>query len=371
VIVMRQSIRLGRVGGVEIGANWSVLVIVGLLAYGLSATVLPAAAAGYSAAAYVAAGVLVAALFVGCLLAHEVAHALVARYHGVGVRRITLWMLGGVSELEEEARTPGAEAAIAAAGPATSLVLGLVAGLGSSWAGAAGFGDLAVVGLRWLAGVNVVLAVFNLLPGAPLDGGRVLRAILWRLRGDRAAAQVAAGRAGVVVGLLLVAGGLALMLFAGDLSGLWFVLLGWYLTSMAVAERASAGVEAALDRLTVADIMTPDPVCAYAWEPVDRIIASARHRAFPVVDIDGRPVGTVELARLVRIPPALRPVRRILDVATPLVEARLVRPDDRAAAAGRALSPVSPLAVVVAGGRVVGVVTGVDIARAVEQARLS
>jgi Zn-dependent protease len=368
---MRQSIRLGRLDGVEIGANWSVLVILGLLTYGLAATVLPAAVPGRSTAGYVATGVVVAALFVACLLAHEVAHALVARYHGVGVRRITLWMLGGVSELEEEARTPGAEAAIAAAGPATSLVLGVVVGLGSSWAGAAGFGDLAVVGLRWLAGVNVVLAVFNLLPGAPLDGGRVLRAILWRSRGDRVAAQVAASRAGMVVGALLVAGGLGLMLLAGDLSGLWLVLLGWYLTSMAVAERASAGVEVALDRLTVVDIMTPDPVCVYAGQPVDRFIASARHRAYPVVDIDGRPVGTVELVRLLRIPPALRSVRRIRDVATPLAETQLIRPEAPAATAGRALSAMSPLAVVVADGRVVGVVTGVDIARAVEQARLS
>jgi Zn-dependent protease len=371
VIVMRQSIRLGRVGGVEVGAHWSVLVIVVLLAYGLSATVLPAAVAGYSTAAYVAAGVVVAACFVACLLAHEAAHAMVARYHGVGVRRITLWMLGGVSELDDEARTPGAEAGIAAAGPALSLALGLVAGIASLWVDVTGVGDLATVGLRWLAGVNVILAVFNLLPGAPLGGGRVLRAILWRIRGDRVAAQVAAGRAGVVVGMLMVAGGLAQALFAADLSGLWLVLLGWYLVSMAAAQRASAGVDAALGRLTVADIMTPDPDCANGWLQVDWFIASARHRAYPVIDLDGRPVGTVELARLVRIPPALRSMRRIRDVAAPLTSAQMLRPEDPAATAGRALSPVSPLVVVVVAGRVVGVVTAVDIARAVELARLS
>jgi Zn-dependent protease len=368
---MRQSVRLGRIGGVEIGANWSVLVIVGLLAYGLSAALLPAAAVGYSPAAYIAAGVAVAVLFMACLLAHEMAHAVVARYHDVEVRRVTLWMLGGVSELALEARTPGAEAGIAAAGPATSLVLGVAAGLASVWASVIGFGDLAVVGLRWLAGVNVVLAVFNLLPGAPLDGGRILRAIVWQLRGDRAAAQDAADRAGVVVGALVVAGGLARILLADDLSGLWLVLLGWYLVSVAVAERASVGVDAALARLTVADIMTPDPDCANAGQQVDRFIASARHRAYPVIDIDGQPVGTVQLAQLVRIPSVLRSRSRVRDVATPLARTRVLQPQDSAVTAGRALSPGSSLAVVVASGRVVGVVTGVDIARAVELARLT
>src|SRR5688572_5554877 len=108
---MRQSIRLGRIGGVEVGAHWSVLVIVLLLAYGLAAAVLPTVAPNRSTGAYVAAGVLVAGMFLACLLGHELAHAMMARYYGVGVRRITLWLLGGVSELEDEARTPGAEAA--------------------------------------------------------------------------------------------------------------------------------------------------------------------------------------------------------------------------------------------------------------------
>lgn len=368
---MRPSIRLGRIGGVEVGANWSVLIIVGLLTYGLAATVLQAGAPGYAPAGYVAAGTAVSALFVACLLAHEMAHALVARYTGVGVRRITLWMLGGVSELEEEAPSPGAEAGIAAAGPAASLVLGVTAAAAALWVDVLGLGALTVVSLRWLAGVNVVLAVFNLLPGAPLDGGRILRAVLWSVRGDRVAAQIAAGGAGVVVGALLAAAGLAQTLFAGDLSGLWLGLLGWYLVSMAVAERASAGFDVTLGRLTVADIMSPEPVCAYAGLRVDRFIASARHRVYPVVDIDGRPVATVELSRLVRIPPALRPMRRIVDVATPLAGVQTVRPGDPAAAAGRALSPMSPLAVVIDAGRVVGVVTGVDIARAAELARSS
>jgi Zn-dependent protease len=368
---MRQSIRLGRVGGVEVGANWSVLVIAGLLAYGLSATLLPSAVPGNATGAYIAAGVLVAGAFLAGLLAHELAHAMVARYHGVRVRRITLWLLGGVSELEDEAPTPGAEAAIAIAGPATSLVLGVIAGLAAVWAGPTGFGDLAVASLRWLAGVNLVLAVFNMLPGAPLDGGRVLHAVLWRMRGDRHAAQVSAGRGGVAVGLFMVLAGLAQTLVTADLSGLWLVLLGWYLMSVAMAEGTSAGVQAALSRYTVADLMTRDPVCAYAGQPVDRFIATARHRAFPVIDLDGSLVGVVDLARLVRIPPTSRAVRRVGEVSTPVSSRNVLRPEDPATAAGRAISPGTPLAVVVTAGRVVGVVSSVDIARAVEVAALS
>ena len=222
---MRQTVRLGRLAGVDIGVHWTVLVVVLLLALGLSTNVLPIAAPGFVTLAYVSWAFVVAVLFFACLLAHELAHVLVARRFGVKAKRVTLWLLGGVSELDSDPPTPKADLLVAGAGPLTSLVLGGI-GTGAAFgAGALGLPRLVVVALSWLAGVNLIIGVFNLLPGAPLDGGRILRAILWRFRGDRLKAGVAADRAGAGLGLVLAGVGLVQILFTRELTGLWQRLL--------------------------------------------------------------------------------------------------------------------------------------------------
>ena len=303
---MKQTVRLGRIAGIDIGANWSALVIALLLGYGLAATVLPAGAPNRSLGAYVITGIVVAVLFLAGLLGHELAHALVARRHGVGVKRITLWLLGGVSELEGEPPTPRAAFQIAGAGPLASLVIGAVAAAGVAIAEAAGASRLIVVSLGWLAVVNIILAIFNLLPGAPLDGGRVLQAIVWRIRGDRDQAQIAANRAGVVLGILLAAFGVVQVFLAGNLSGLWLVLLGWFLVTAANAETASVRMNRALEGRSVRDIMAADPVAGRDNQTIDSFVSdtAARHphTSYPVVDDDGRLVGLVRLSDLTRVP---------------------------------------------------------------------
>jgi Zn-dependent protease len=366
---VRQSFRFGRFAGIDLGVHWSVVVIAALLAFGLADGVLPTTARGYTTASYVAAGLILAAAFLACLLIHEMAHALLARHFGIGVPRITLWLLGGVSELDGEPPTPGAEFLIAAAGPVTSLVIGGVATVAAAATGAVG---LIAVCLFWLAGVNLILGVFNLLPGAPLDGGRVLHAALWRLRGDRVRAQIAADRAGVVVGLILAALGLVEILFASDYSGLWLILLAWFLISAANAERADARMHSALDGLYVRDIMAPDPVSGYDGQTIDRFVdtvaASSRNRAFPVTDLDRMVVGVVHLADLRRVPPEQRALRRLKTVVRPAV---VLSPDLPAADAVLALSAWNPLAPVAAGGRLVGTVSAEDVRRAIDLIHLS
>jgi Zn-dependent protease len=368
---MRQSLRLGRIGGIAIGVHWSVLVITALLAFGLATSVLPGAAPGWSGEAYVLAAVVVTMLFFACLLAHELAHALVAGRFGVAVPRITLWLLGGVSELEDEPRTPGAALLIAAAGPVTSLVLGGMSAGGAMIADALRAPTMVVTCLVWLSGINLILGVFNLLPGAPLDGGRVLHAVLWRIRKDRVAAQVAADRAGVVVGLLLAGLGLVDLLFVGDMSGLWLVLVAWFLISAANAETAQVRIRAALDGHVVADLMATEPVAGYDGQTVDvfvaKVAASSRHRVFPVIDLDRQVVGIVHLADLVDVPAGIRGSRRIGQLVRP---ATLVTPTDPAIEAAKALGPLHPLIPVVEGGRLVGVVSLGDLNRAVELAAL-
>jgi Zn-dependent protease/CBS domain-containing protein len=371
---MRQSVRLGRIAGIEIGAHWSVLVIAALLAYGLATAVLPAGAPGRSTAGYVIVAIVVAILFLVGLLAHELAHALVARRYGVGVRRITLWLLGGVSELEGDPPTPRAELLIAGAGPVASLGFGGLAAAATAVADAGGGSRLLVVSLVWLAGVNIILAIFNLLPGAPLDGGRVVRAVVWRITGDRDRAQIAADRAGVVLGIVLGALGLLQVLILRNLSGLWLVLLGWFLVSAANAETAGVRLHRALDGRSVRDIMTADPVAGRENETIEafvqRIAAEQPHASYPVVDPDGRLVGMVRLSDLARIPESGRSQTPLRAAAAPATDVPETAPSEPASTVARTLTPATPLVAVTEDHRLVGVVSTGDVANAIALANL-
>lgn len=223
---MNETIRLGEIKGVRVGLNWSVIAIFLLLLFGLAAGRFPLRYPDLGVALYVVAGLAAATVFLGSLLAHELAHALVARRNGGKVDGITLWLFGGVARLETESKDPGAEMRMAAVGPFVSLALAAVFGT-ASWALAAATGDSIAVGvLQWLALINGILAVFNLVPAAPLDGGRILRAFLWRRRGDRFTATITAARAGRAFGWLLVGVGLVELVAAGLAGGLWLALIG-------------------------------------------------------------------------------------------------------------------------------------------------
>ncbi|GAA0504848.1 hypothetical protein Ade02nite_70830 [Paractinoplanes deccanensis] len=234
---MRQSIRLGRPHGIPVGLHWSVLVIMLLLTQGLAVSLLPAMTGGYAPAGYWLASAGFAALLLVALLLHEYAHARAAQHYGLRVRSITLWMFGGVAELDGEPPHPRAELLIALAGPAASLATAgvLLLAVGPADSLRAG---LLEAGLGWLAVMNIVLAVFNMLPGAPLDGGRALGAVIWWARGDRAAARRAAAVAGVVLGLVMALGGLFLSVATRSIAGLWLILLGWFLAAVAHDEEA-------------------------------------------------------------------------------------------------------------------------------------
>jgi len=371
---VRQSVHLGRVAGINIGAHWSVLFIALLLAYGLSTAVLPVGAPNHSGLAYVLAATVIAVLFLAGLLAHELAHALVARREGVGVRRITLWLLGGVSELEKDAPNPRAEFFIAAAGPLTSLLLGGVAAAGVVGAEAAGASRVVVVALQWLAGVNILLGVFNLLPGAPLDGGRIARAVVWRLRGDRDRAQIAADHAGVVLGVVLAGLGLLQILLGGNLAGLWLVLLGWFLTTAARAEAAGARLSQALDGHSVRDIMATEPVSGRADQSIDEFVSTTAahhpHNTYPVLDGDSRPIALVRLEDIARIPTTERVRMPLRAAAAPGAAVPTVTADEPASAAARGLSAGTPLVAVTDHDRLVGVVATSDVSHAITLASL-
>jgi Zn-dependent protease/predicted transcriptional regulator len=368
------TFRLGRFAGVDVGVHWSVLIIFGLLAWSLSASRFPAAYPGSPSWAYAVAGVGAAVVFLLGLLAHEVSHAVVAMRNGLSVEGITLWVFGGVARLRGEARTPGAELRIAGVGPLVSLLIGVGFGAVAVVLAAAGITGLVPGTFSWLAGINIVLAVFNVLPAAPLDGGRLLRAALWKWRGDRTWAAITAARAGRVLGLLLIFFGLWQFLAGATIGGLWLALIGWFLLGAATAEEQQARLGNALGGVRVADIMSTQPETAPAdltvAELIDRHLWTSRHSAFPLVD-HGRPVGLVTLNRIREVPPDRRATTTLRDIACAGDELALASPDEpivdllprlNGCADGRAL--------VVSGGQLVGIVSSSDISRAVQRASL-
>lgn len=194
---MFEGVRIGSVAGIPVKVHWSVAVVAWLLSWSMATAVLPQSAPGEAPGAYWVAGLFAALVLFVSLLAHETGHALVAKRAGLRVESITLWLFGGVAQLHDDAPNPRTEARIAGVGPAISLALAALFGGAALALGFAGAPALLVTVVAWLAAINAGLAVFNLLPGAPLDGGRLLRAWLWRRSGDRDLATVgAAARAG-------------------------------------------------------------------------------------------------------------------------------------------------------------------------------
>lgn len=328
---MKQTVRFGRILGVEVGANWSLLVLILLVANGLATVVLPELTPGHRTATYWSVGAACGLLVAGSLLLHELAHCMVALRAGLPVERITLWMLGGASVLGGEPASARAAFWIAAAGPLTSIGLGLTSGAGALVLDAFGAPQLIVSSLWWLGTINVFLGLFNLLPGNPLDGGRILRAFLWWRSGDANRAEIGAARAGRVLGVLITALGFAQWL-TGQFAGLWLILVGFVISTAATSESQLARLRIALGRTRVSEVMTSPRIIAYDAMTVDRFLAEivpgTPEAAYPVLDLDGRAAGTVELHRLVGIRRSETSSTRIADIRTPLKNVPVAHPDD-------------------------------------------
>jgi Zn-dependent protease len=369
---MTASIRFGRIAGIPVGANWSALLIALLFAWSLGGELLPAQVPGLAPAAYWLAGAAGAGLFLASLLAHEIGHALVARRAGLRVRGITLWLLGGVAQLEDEPASPRDELRVAIVGPAISLALAGAFGVAAAALSVVGAPALLVVVAAWLALGNVALGVFNLLPAAPLDGGRVLRGLLWRRHGNRVRAAVTATRAGVWVGTGLVAYGLLGAFTGWGIGTLWTALVGWFLVIAARQERELALLGGGLDRgLRAAQVMTPAPAVAPAWFTVDAFLRNYvepwQAAALPLRGFDGHPAGVVTAAALYAVPADRRHIVRAGDVAIPMSALVLVGPDEPVADLAARLAGGRTVAVVVSGGQLLGLITAADLARAAGQ----
>lgn len=366
VMAMKGSIRIGSVHGVALRAHWSVPLILLLFAYGLANRTLPAYAPGLAPVVYAVAAVIGALLLLASLVVHEAAHALTARRTGIPVRDMTLWALGGMTRMDRPT-TARAAFAVAVSGPLASLLLGGV-GLGAAAGVHAALGwPVPVAVLSWLGGTNLLLGVFNLLPAAPLDGGRVLQAVLWWRTRDRERAQRAAGRSGQVVGIALAAVGW-LAFVKGMSGGLWLLVIGLFVAVTAAAERRWADLVTALRGVRMAEAMSSPVATGADWLTVERFLsdvaAQARHSVLPVLDFEGRPSGVVRLRRVAAVPFAQRESLRVRDVATPLSQCTLAAPDELLNTVLERLGSGGGLPILVMeAGRLVGIVTAHDINR--------
>lgn len=335
-LLERTSVRHGRgyrlleVAGIEIAVDPSWIIIFLLVLFSLSVGYFPARGPGYGWGTYAVLGVVATVLFFASVLVHELAHALVANRFGEEVRRITLFIFGGMAHLSREPRDAATEFRVAVVGPLTSFALAVF-----FWAVAAGIasfaaGSLWVVLFGYLAFINAALGAFNLLPGFPLDGGRLLRAFFWWRSGDlrRATARAADWGAGIAIGLMVLG---ALEIFAGALvGGLWLFFIAMFLRGAAEAGLQNVVVEQMLQQTDVGDLMVDSPIVVSPDTPVadviDQYFLRYGYGGFPV-GADGRADGLVSLAQIRACPPEDRSRRSVREIMRPLGDDIRIGPD--------------------------------------------
>jgi Zn-dependent protease len=324
------SIQLLRISGIRIGASPSWFVVLFLVIWFLSGyfqdTLGGTGTEGFAVA------VCSALLFFGSLIAHELGHALVARRNGIEIDGIDLWLLGGLARFRQDTRSPGQEFAVAVAGPVVSLVIALLfAALAVAFAGADEAVDVALLRtgvdvsaplalVVFLSEMNLWLFLFNLLPAFPLDGGRIARALVWKLTGDRSRATRVSAGIGQLGGYALIAFGLWRAVDGEGIGGLWWALIGWFIASAARSAVATTAFTERLDGITVADVMDPSPVALPGATPAgraeDEFFLRYRWDWFPVVDEGGVFLGLARqeaVARAVASGRGDAPVREVIE----------------------------------------------------------
>lgn len=364
--------RIGKIFGITIEINFTWLIIFGMILWLVTQQELPGAAPDATTAELWITGIITTLLFFGSLLLHEIAHSVMANSLGAGVSRITLFLFGGVSQMKNEPNSPMSEFKIAIVGPLTSVVLGGVF-IGLHFAiRAIGLSGVWAAALLWVGDINIALAIFNMLPAFPLDGGRVLRSILWGAWNNLERATHVASSIGRWFGYAMIGLGL-LGIFAGNLNGLWFVGLGWLLSSAAAGSYQQMQLRNTLGGVHVHDIMS-SPVQTI---PGDVSLAEAaqdhfmtkRFSAFGVEDENGRITGLIRMKDLQGVLRDRWSYITVRDAMQPLDrEAMMVRSDDEAVDAmmQMARNDLGRLLVTDGSGEVVGIISLTDIQRLVK-----
>ncbi len=385
-----RGFRFGKLFGIDLRVDWSWVFIFFLLTWNLFAVFSQWHPDWPPGASFAIAGT-AALLFFGCVLLHELAHALVALATGLKVRSITLFLFGGVSNLEQEPKSPGGEFLMAIVGPLTSIGLGVgltaLAWLSTAmsttefdgtWGAVSQLGPVATL-LTWLGPINVLIGVFNLIPGFPLDGGRMLRSVLWKLTNDLRVATAWASGIGQGIGWLFVGCGIAMTFGAfiplvgtGLVGGLWLAFIGWFLVGAASRATTRLTLDDALAGVTVEQVMQRSPTVVSPDLPVDALVQQylvpGDDRALPVAR-DGRLVGLVSVSDVRRLAPSAWASTPVGAVMRGVETLSLTTPSEPLIAAFERLASrdIGQLPVV-ADGRLIGVLRRRDVSRWLELA---
>jgi Zn-dependent protease len=379
-----RSIQLARLFGIRIGVDPSWFLVLFLVIYSLTGYYQDVFPNEGDSNAFLLATVSALLFFLSILL-HELGHSVVAIRNGIPIVGIDLWLFGGIAKMERDTDSPGVEFKVAIAGPVVTLliavlciVIGTVASSGDFW-NAVRFQDVTLSsGLQavvaYLASINIIVLLFNLIPGFPLDGGRIARAIAWWITGDRNRATAIAARLGQLFSYLLIGLGLVALVTTGDfLLGAWLVFIGLFLGQAARGAVYQTAVMSRIEGLKVSDVMDPEPVVIPGDLPIGRALDEyfLRYRWpwFPVVDTYGTFLGLVDRDRAERIPEDRQPVFTVREIMRPEDANLRVRLDAplEAVLGSEPLRRIGALMAVDEVGRLRGVVTIDQLRRALQQ----
>jgi Zn-dependent protease len=375
----RYAIRIAKIAGIEVRLHVSVTIIFVLIVMGLGNGVLPEWHPDWGMLQLWGTALTTGLLFFGSLLAHELSHSLVAQAHGIAVPRITLFLFGGVAEMEREADSPKIEFLVAGAGPLMSFALSILFFAVFLQLAPPDFAELSLdnenramsmlsetaTASFWLASVNLILGVFNLVPGFPLDGGRLFRAFLWWRTGDQVKATRRAAETGRLFGWTLIALGLLVFLRGNIVGGAWLALIGWFLSRLAAASVSQLMTDRALKGLRVEDLMRTSFEVIDGELPIDRFVNDYLLRSSQLVwpvRSQGKDVGVFSLHDITPLDESTRSILKVREIMQPIDEAAHLHPGLSGHEALKRLadSTEAPLPVL-QGGRVVGLIHQADI----------
>jgi Zn-dependent protease/CBS domain-containing protein len=331
--MLRGGIPIGKAFGISLKLHYSWFFIFALITWALAANYFPATQPNWSLAEKIGAGLLTSVLFFGSVLLHELMHSIVAIREGIEIESITLFILGGVSQMTGEPKTARDEFLMAGAGPLSSLVLGgiffgIYFALRGATAGAEQFGAAIAF---YLGYINILLGVFNLIPGFPLDGGRVLRSLLWWRGRNLQRATRTASTIGRIFGFLFIFGGIWLI-FSGDfLSGIWLILIGWFLQSAAAGSYQQTMLQEMLKGHVASEVMSQDCMMVPPDISIERLvnenILTSGRRCFPVVSGDNAE-GLITMHNVRAVPREQWGTRSVREAMTPLDGMKAVGPNE-------------------------------------------
>jgi Zn-dependent protease len=329
---MGKDIPLGRIFGIKLGMDVSVFLFAAFISITLATTQLPALSRGHGDAAYWVAAIGGAFFLFLSLLVHEIGHALVAKDEGIGVESMGLTLLGGVTRMESSPTTPGAEFRVSVVGPIASAACGVVFLVGSFLLPDSGTWDLVGALFFWAGYVNIFLAVLNMVPAAPLDGGKVLSSLIWRATNSQSTAMLWSGGAGIVAGMALATWGLRNLSRGGEQLGWFNVIVGIFVAWSAFQQVRSAPLFKALEGMTVTDAMAAAPPTAASWTTVGEFLRTSfprpEHQAYPVVGTDGQVSGLLTAAAIRAVPPQSWDQLPVTSLAYPVERLTLLRADE-------------------------------------------